>query len=86
MPNLETGRVHCAHDVAGPRQFSVREDVPVDETRPVVRRFVVVGSSDGVVQHPTLFTNLAVEEREVRRIVCATDVFGEPDGRDGVEF
>src|SRR5690349_20911650 len=60
VADLEAGVVHLRHQVTGPLQLAVGEDVAVDEPVPLHRRTRVVGPGDAVVQQPPAGPQLAV--------------------------
>ena len=76
MADFESGGVHGTHDVAGSGEFTVGEDVPVDEGGVVVGGLFIIGSGDGVIEHAPFGTQFVVGELEVRRVVGSPDVFG----------
>ena len=86
VTDLESGGVHDAHDVSRAGELAVGEDVTVDEAVLVVTLLAVIGTRDRVIEHATERLELGVRECEVRRVVLATDVLGEPDRADGVEL
>ena len=76
VSDFESGSVHDTHDVSGSGEFTVGEDVPVDEGGVVVGGLFIIGSGDGVIEHATFGAQFVVGKLEVRRVVGAADVFG----------
>src|ERR1022692_4204932 len=85
MPDLETRVVHPRDQVAGTFEFTVREDVAVDESFLNDPRPGVVRPGDAVVQQPAARHQLAVQELEVARQLRLADVLGQADRADRVE-
>lgn len=85
VPHLEAGALQVGHGGADGGEFTVGEDVGVDELVDVVRRFVLPGAAgDLVVEEPPAGLEQREEVPRVLQVPCGAHVFGHADGGDGV--
>ena len=84
VAHLETDVLDLGDDATRTGELPVGEDVPVDESA-CLGTASVVRTGDAVVEQTPTFTQLALEELEVRRVVSDADVLGQADGRHCVE-